>query len=76
MVATAVTGFVIDAMRKIVSRVIRVGSPNVLTPSVSMCVSPRLLTSVTIPHFAVAYVARHAVVHTQKASLGETASFA
>jgi hypothetical protein len=49
MVATAVIGFVIDVMRKIVSR--RMGSLRfkALPPTAWTCVSPRLLTRVTMP---------------------------
>src|SRR6266849_3424596 len=49
MAAAAVIGFVIEAMRKIVSR--RIGSlpPKAFTPIASTCVSPRRLTSVTSP---------------------------
>src|SRR4029078_1249222 len=47
--ATAVTGFVIDATRKIVSRFIGVDPPTAVTPIGSTCVSPRRCTSATPP---------------------------
>jgi hypothetical protein len=44
-----VTGFVIDEIRKIVSRAIGSRSPAAFAPTASTCVSPRRLTNDTSP---------------------------
>ena len=47
-VAAAITGLVIEAMRKMVSRLIE-GPPNDRVPTASTCTSPCRLTSATTP---------------------------
>jgi hypothetical protein len=47
--AAAVIGFVIEAMRKIVSRLIGSALPSAFMPIASTCASPRRLTSATKP---------------------------